>query len=37
MVTSHCVKPSGPPPMGTECVPERMEKRPVMMAERLGF
>jgi hypothetical protein len=22
--------------MGTECVPERMEKRPVMMAERLG-
>lgn len=23
-------------PIGTECVPDRMEKRPVMMAERLG-
>jgi hypothetical protein len=32
----HCVKPSGTPPNGTAYVPERMEKRPVMMLERLG-
>ena len=25
-----------PPPMGIECVPERIEKRPVRIAERLG-
>ena len=36
MLTSHCVSPSSPPPIGTEWVPERMEKRPVMKAERLG-
>jgi hypothetical protein len=36
IVTSHWVNPSRPPPIGTEWVPERIEKRPVMMAERLG-
>jgi len=36
IVTSHCVNPSKPSPIGTECVPERIAKRPVMIAERLG-
>ena len=36
MVTSHYLSPSSPPPIGIECVPERMAKRPVMIAERLG-
>src|SRR6476620_5748412 len=36
MVTSHCVSPSRPSPIGIECVPERIENRPVMRADRLG-
>src|SRR4051812_32557075 len=36
MVVSHSVNPSGTPPIGTSYVPERMEKRPVISADREG-
>ena len=36
IVTSQRVNPSGPPAIGTACVPERMAWRPVNSADRLG-
>jgi len=36
MVISHWVNLSRPPPIGIEWVPERIENRPVVIAERLG-
>ena len=36
MVSSHCTSPYGPPAIGTLCVPERIECRPVITHERLG-
>jgi hypothetical protein len=35
-VTSQRVSPSRPPPIGIDYVPERIAKRPVRIAERLG-
>jgi hypothetical protein len=36
LVISQRVRPSGPPVMGTVCVPERKGCRPVSIADRLG-
>ena len=36
IVTSQRVNPSGPPAIGTACVPERIAWRPVNNADRLG-